>query len=234
MAWRLPRGRPLQEATGLTQAVVTYMKSTTDVLRVLIVDDHPMMREGIQGAIDRQPDMIVVGEASNGADGVEKYRALKPDIVLMDLQMPGIGGVEAITTICREDSAAKVIVLTTYSGDMHALRALKAGAVGYLLKGAVRKDLLSTIRAVHRGDRRLPAAVASELAMHVADEPLTPRELDVLKCLAEGHSNKQIAWRLTISQDTVKTHLKSIFGKLNVTDRTGAITIAAKRGIIEL
>lgn len=206
----------------------------SSVLRVLIVDDHPMMREGIQGAIDRQADMKVVGEASDGAEAVEQYRALKPDVVLMDLQMPGVEGVEAITTICREDLAAKVIVLTTYSGDMRALRALKAGAVGYLLKGAVRKDLLSTIRAVHQGTRSLPPEIATEIAMHVADEPLTARELEVLRSLADGHSNKQIAWRLSISQDTVKTHLKSVFGKLGVTDRTGAITVAAKRGIIDI
>lgn len=204
------------------------------VLRILVVDDHPMMREGIQGAIDRQPDMVVVGEASDGAEAVDQYRILRPDIVLMDLQMPGIEGVEAITTICQEDPAAKVIVLTTYSGDVRALRALRAGAVGYLLKGAVRKELLSTIRAVHRGSRSLPPEIATEIAMHAVDELLTTRELEVLRCLAEGHPNKQIAWRLSISQDTVKTHLKSIFVKLNVTDRTGAITIAVKRGIIEL
>jgi DNA-binding NarL/FixJ family response regulator len=203
-------------------------------LRILVVDDHPIMREGIEGAIRRQPDMQVVGGASDGAEAVERYRELRPDVVLMDLQMPGMGGVEAITQIRQEDPAARIIVLTTYSGDMRALRALKAGAAGYLLKGAVRKELLSTIRSVYDGVRSLPADIATEIAVHAADEPLTARELEVLCCLAEGHANKQIAWRLSISEDTVKTHLKSVFTKLNATDRTGAVTIAARRGIIDM
>jgi DNA-binding NarL/FixJ family response regulator len=176
----------------------------------------------------------VVGEAGDGAEAVRKFRELQPDITLMDLQMPVVGGVDAITEIRREFSKARIIVLTTYAGDAHAMRALKAGASGYLLKNSVRRELLDAIQTVHAGRRYLPADVATEIAVHVVDEPLTPREVDVLRLVAAGNANKQIARRLAVTEDTVKAYLKSTFAKLDVADRTHAVTVAAKRGIIEL
>lgn len=198
------------------------------------MDDHPLLREGIAGAIGRHPDLEVVGEAGSGEEAVDMFPALRPDVTLMDLQMPGMDGVEAISRIRAEHPNAKVIVLTTYNGDIRAIRALKAGASGYLLKNAIRTDLIEAIRDVSRGKRALPAAVAGEIADHALDEPLTSREVEVLQCLAKGSANKIIAWQLSISEDTVKTHMKSIFGKLGAPDRTTAVTIAAKRGIIDL
>lgn len=203
-------------------------------LRIMVADDHPLLREGIAGAIGRHPDLEVVGEAESGEEAVALFSSLRPDVVLMDLQMPGIDGVEAISQIRSEHPAAKVIVLTTYSGDIRAMRALKAGASGYLLKSAIRTDLIEAIRDVSRGKRALPPAIAGEIADHAMDDPLTVREVEVLRCLAKGSSNKVIAWQLSISEDTVKTHMKGILGKLNAPDRTTAVTIAAKRGIIDL
>jgi DNA-binding NarL/FixJ family response regulator len=203
-------------------------------LRILIVDDHPMLREGLALVLQASGEMEVVGEAGDGAEALRKFRELQPDITLMDLQMPVVGGVEAITEIRREFSKARIIVLTTYAGDAHAMRALKAGASGYLLKNSVRRELLDAIQTVHAGRRYLPTDVATEIAVHVVDEPLTPREVDVLRLVAAGNANKQIARRLAVTEDTVKAYLKSTFVKLDVADRTHAVTVAAKRGIIEL
>ncbi len=178
--------------------------------------------------------MEVVGEAADGAEAIAGYERLSPDVTLMDLQMPRLSGVEAIIAIRRDHPAARIIVLTTYAGDAQALRALKAGAVGYLLKSSLRKELLETIRAVHTGRRYVPLEIANEIAVHVGDEPLSDREIEILTRVAAGDANKRIAERLGLSEDTVKVHLKRIFAKLDVGDRTHAVTVAAKRGIIDL
>jgi DNA-binding NarL/FixJ family response regulator len=203
-------------------------------IRILIADDHPMLREGVAAVIQFQPDMELVGEAETGAAAIECFRRLRPDVTLMDLQMPELNGVEAIMAIRAEFPKARIVVLTTYSGDVQALRALKAGAAGYLLKSSLRKDLLETIRNVHLGQRQLQSEVANEIALHAVDDPLTDREARVLQLIATGRANKQIAWELGVSEETIKAHLKNIFEKLDVGDRTHAVTVAAKRGIIEL
>lgn len=202
--------------------------------RILIVDDHPLLREGLSAVLESQGDITVVGEADDGAKAVTAFRALQPDITLMDLQMPNLNGVAAISAIRREFPKARIIVLTTYGGDAQALKALKAGASGYLLKNTVRKELLDAIRTVRSGRRYLPPEIATEIAIHAVDEPLTGREVDILKLIAVGEANKQIARQLGVSDETVKSHLKSIFIKLDVADRTHAVTVAAKRGIIDL
>jgi len=207
---------------------------TANPIRVMIVDDHPMLRDGVVGAIKRQPDMIVVAEAGDGATAIAAIEVAHPHVVLMDLQMPGIDGVEAIQTISREYPRTRILVLTTYVGDAKALRALKAGAYGYLLKSAMRNDLIDAIRAVHGGGRHIPPEVAAQIAVHAIGEALTEREIAILSLVAAGNPNKQIAWTLGISEDTVKAHLKRAFAKLGVADRTHAVTVAAKRGIIEL
>jgi DNA-binding NarL/FixJ family response regulator len=203
-------------------------------IRVMVVDDHPMLRDGVIGAIRRQADMLFVGEAADGASAIAGLDAARPDVVLMDLQMPGIDGVEAIAAIRKAHPEMRILVLTTYAGDAKALRALKAGATGYLLKSAMRTDLLDAIRAVHRGGHHLPVEIATQIAVHAIDEALTDREVAILTLVAAGNPNKQIAWKLSIAEDTVKTHLKRIFIKLDVADRTHAVAVAAKRGIIEL
>jgi DNA-binding NarL/FixJ family response regulator len=177
---------------------------------------------------------MLVGEAENGAQAIEAFRKLKPDVTLMDLQMPHVNGVDAIIKIREEFPNARIIVLTTYAGDVQALRALRAGAVGYLLKGTLRKELLDTIRAVHSGRRHIPAEVAQEIALHSGEDALSDREIRVLRLVAAGKANKAIARELSVSEDTIKAHLKSIFAKLYVGDRTQAVTIAVKRGIIEI
>jgi DNA-binding NarL/FixJ family response regulator len=203
-------------------------------IRVMVVDDHPMLRDGVIGAIRRQPDMIVAGEFADGAGAIAGVDTARPDVVLMDLQMPGIDGVEAIAAIRKAHPEIRILVLTTYAGDAKALRALKAGAAGYLLKSAMRADLIDAIRAVHRGGRHLPVEIATQIAVHAICEALTEREIAILTLVAAGNPNKQIAWKLSISEDTVKTHLKRVFTKLDVSDRTHAVTVAARRGIIEL
>ena len=204
------------------------------VIRRLTVDDHPLLREGIAAMLDGQADLRLVGEANNGREALESFRRLRPDVTLMDLRMPDMSGIEAITAIRAEFPQARIIVLTTYAGDAQAAAALKAGASGYLLKSLVRKELLETIRAVHAGKRRVPPEIATEIAEHVADDALTEREIEVLRRVAAGKSNKLIAAELDISEGTVKTHMKSILPKLDASDRTHAVMIALKRGILDL
>jgi DNA-binding NarL/FixJ family response regulator len=201
-------------------------------IRVLIVDDHPMVRDGIAALLDRQPDMEPVGEATDGAEAIEKFRALSPDLTLMDVQMAGMGGVEAIIEIRRLSPHARILVLTTYPGDANAARAIRAGAAGYLLKNGIRAELVDAIRSIHAGRRAVSAEIACELANHVLDEPLTEHEIAILSLIASGHSNKEIAGRLSRSSETIKAQLKSIFCKLGVRDRTHAVTLAARRGYI--
>lgn len=207
---------------------------TGNAIRILTVDDHVMLREGIAAIVAQESDMEIVGEASNGAEAVEVHRNLRPDVTLMDLQMPVMPGLEAIAAIRAESENARIVVLTTYEGDVQAVRALKAGACGFLLKSSVRKELLETIRAVHAGRRYLPVDIAQEIAIHAAEEPLSPREIAILELVAAGKANKMVAWELSVSQETVKAHLRSIFSKLDVTDRTQAVTTALRRGIISL
>jgi DNA-binding NarL/FixJ family response regulator len=202
-------------------------------IRVLTVDDHPMLREGVNSVIEAQSDMVMVGEATTGREAIESFRVHRPDITLMDLQMPDMNGVDAINAIRGEFPDARIVVLTTYKGDVQALRALKAGAAGYLLKSTLRKELLETIRAVHAGRRRIPPEIATEIAQHAADDALTEREIAVLRRVAVGSANKQVAGQLGISEETVKAHMKSILAKLSANDRTHAVTIALNRGIIE-
>jgi DNA-binding NarL/FixJ family response regulator len=203
-------------------------------IRILMVDDHPLLREGIAAILGPQPDMQLVGEAEDGAQAIKVFRGLKPDVTLMDLQMPILNGVETIALIRKDFPDARIIVLTTYAGDVQALRAMRAGAAGYLLKAALRKELLDAIRAVHGGRRYLSPEIAQQIALHSSEDSLSEREIGVLRLVAIGKANKEIAGELSISEDTVKAHLKSIFVKLNVGDRTQAVTLALKRGIIEL
>lgn len=202
-------------------------------IRVLIVDDHPLLREGVAAVVSRQEDMSLVAEAANGREAIEMFRAHRPDVTLMDLQMPEMGGIDAIAAIRIDFPKARIVVLTTHRGDVQALRAFQAGACGYLLKSMVRKELVDTIRCAHAGRRRIPPEIASELAEHVSDDALSGREIEVLGKVAKGNSNKAVAAQLGISEDTVKVHLKNIFEKLDANDRTHAVTIALSRGIID-
>ena len=212
------------------------MNTTRDTraIRILTVDDHQLLREGIAAVLEGQPDMVLIGQASNGREAIESFRQHRPDVTLMDLRMPDMSGIEAITAIRAEFPNARIIVLTTYAGDVQAAGALKAGASGYLLKNLVRKELLETIRVVHAGKRRVPPEIATEIAEHVADDELTEREIEVLRLVAAGRSNKVIAAELDISEGTVKTHMKSILPKLDASDRTHAVMIALKRGILDV
>ena len=210
------------------------MSSDTPVVRILAVDDHPLLREGIAALIRNEPDMDLVAEAANGREAIEQFRKVQPDVTLMDVQMPDMSGIDALIAIREEAPKAKIIVLTTYGGDALAMRAMKAGAQAYVLKGLVRKDLLETIRAVNRGQKRIHPDVAVELAQHSGESTLTAREIEVLSLVAAGNSNKRIAASLNITEDTAKGHLKSILAKLGASDRTRAVTLALKRGIIEL
>ena len=201
---------------------------------ILVVDDHPVVREGIAGLIGVQPDMAVVAEAGNGRDAIQQYRTHRPEVTLMDIQMPEMNGLDALIAIRTEFPDARVIVLTTYEGDVHILRALKAGAQGYLLKNTLHSDLLQTIRAVHAGKRSLSPEASFQIAQHVSDETLTPAEVVVLRLIAAGKANKEIAGDLGVTEDTVKGRVKSMLSKLDANDRTHAAIIAVKRGIIEL
>ena len=203
-------------------------------IRILSVDDHPIFRDGIGALLAGQADLRLIAEAANGREAVEQFRAHRPDVTLMDLQMPEMNGVEAISEIRAECPSARVIVLTTYVGDSQVLRALEAGAQGYLLKSALRKELPETIRLVHAGHKRIAPEVATELAEHATDDDLSHRELDVLKLVASGNANKMIAAHLSITEETVKGHVKNILAKLAANDRTHAVTIGLKRGLIEL
>jgi DNA-binding NarL/FixJ family response regulator len=202
-------------------------------ITVMVVDDHPLFREGLAALLHGEDDVTLVGEAADGHEAIERFRALLPDVTLMDLQMPGLDGIEAMEMIRREFPLARFVVLTTYSRDVQVLRALRAGAAGYLVKSALRKELLNTIRAVHGGGRNLSAEVAAELAKHVLDEPLTGRELEILQRVASGISNKEIAAALSLTEATVKSHMKNVMAKLGANDRTHAVTIALKRGFID-
>jgi len=202
-------------------------------IRVLAVDDHPLVREGIAGLIGVQADMTLVAQAGNGRDAIQQFRTHRPDVTLMDLQMPEMNGLDALIAIRTEFPEAKVIVLTTYEGDVHILRAVKAGAQGYLLKNTLHSELLHTIRAVHAGKRSLSPEVSFQIAQHVSDDTLTPAEVVVLRFIAAGNANKEIADRLGVTEDTVKGRVKSILSKLDANDRTHAAIIGLKRGIID-
>jgi len=210
------------------------MTTGSSQIRVLAVDDHALVREGIAGLVGVQPDMVVVGEASNGREAIQQFRMHHPDVTLMDLQMPEMNGIEALIAIRNEFPDARVIVLTTYAGDVQILRALKAGAQAYLLKNTLHKELLETIRAVHAGKKSLSPEVSYEIAEHAMDDPLTPAEIAVLRLIAAGNANKQIADQLSITEETVKSRVKNILSKLGANDRTHAAMIGLKRGIIEL
>jgi DNA-binding NarL/FixJ family response regulator len=210
------------------------MNTGTNSIRVLAVDDHPMFRQGIAGLVAAQSDMCLVGEAANGVEAIQQFRACHPDVTLMDLQMPEMNGVDALIAIRGEFSDARIIVLTTYKGDVQVLRALKAGARGYLLKTSLNKELADTIRAVHAGRKVLSSEVSFQLAEHAGDDTLTPAEIRVLRLIAEGYANKEIAAQLAISEETIKSQVRSILSKLNANDRTHAAIIGLRRGIIEL
>jgi DNA-binding NarL/FixJ family response regulator len=214
--------------------MITAMTEPAAVIRILTVDDHPIMRDGINGLIDNQPDLKLIAEASSGREAIEQFRLHRPDVTLMDLQMPDMTGMEAILAIRAEFPSARIVVLTTFNGDVLAQKALKAGAAAYVLKNEVRKELLEIIRAVNRGLKRVTAKVAMEIAHHTGEPLLTGRETEVLSLAATGLSNKRIATKLLINEDTAKGHMKNILAKLNANDRTHAVTLALKRGIIEL
>jgi len=208
--------------------------SAAGSIRILTVDDHPVLREGIAAVLASEQDMVLVAEASNGREAVEQFRTHHPDVTLMDVQMPEVNGIDAIVKIREEFPDARIIVLTTYTGDAQAARAFKAGAYGYLLKNMVRKELIDTIRTVHAGKKRIPPEIAIEMAQHHSDDALTLREIEVLREVAAGNANKMVAQLLNISEETVKAHMRSILSKLGANDRTHAVTIAVKRGIIEI
>ena len=210
------------------------MSTGSSQIRILAVDDHALVREGIAGLLGVQLDMVVVGQASNGREAIQQFRVLHPDVTLMDLQMPEMNGIEALIAIRNEFPDAKVIMLTTYAGDVQILRALKAGAQAYLLKNALHKELLETIRAVHAGKKMLSPEASYEIAEHATDDALTPAEIAVLRLIAAGNANKQIADQLSITEETVKSRVKNILSKLGANDRTHAAMIGLKRGIIEL
>lgn len=203
-------------------------------IRILVVDDHPLLRQGIAGLIADESDMTLVAEAADGREAIQQFRAHRPDITLMDLQMPEMSGLDALIAIRGEFPDARIIVLTTYAGDVQILRALKSGAQGYLLKNTFHKELIDTIRAVHAGKKSLSPEVSYEIAEHSTDDALTPAEVSVLKLIAAGNANKQIADQLSITEDTVKWRVKNILSKLGAHDRTHAAMIGLKRGIIQM
>ena len=210
------------------------MGTVPKLIRVLTVDDHSLLRKGIAALVNAEPDMKLIAEASNGQEAIESFRLHRPDVTLMDIQMPDFNGIEAINRIQSEFPDARIIVLTTYTGDAQVVKALRAGARAYILKGHVHRELLETIRAVHAGQKKIPPDIAAELADHLADDELTQREIDVLRLIAAGNSNKLIADHLSIGEATVKSHVTNILSKLGANDRAHAVTIGLKRGIIEL
>lgn len=218
---------------ALEKEMTTTEQERVDPIQVLIVDDHPIVREGIAALLERQPDMVAVGEASNGEEALQRYAALRPDVTLIDVQMPGMDGIAAVEAIRRLSANAAILMLTTYPGDAQAVRAIQAGAAGYLLKNSIRKELLDAIRSVHAGRRTVSPEIAHALAVHALDERLSERDVAILRLVADGHANKQIAWRLGVSTDTIKANLKQLFAKLGVDDRTHAVSVAARRGFIE-
>jgi len=209
------------------------MNEGSGSIRILAVDDHPLVRKGIVGLVADEPDMTTVAEASNGREAIQQFRIHRPDITLMDLQMPEMNGLDAIMAIRGEFREARIIVLTTYTGDVQVLRALKAGARAYLLKTLLHKELLETIRAIHAGKRTISPEISFQLAEHTTDDALTPGEISVLHLIAEGNANKQIADQLSIAEETVKGRVKNILSKLGANDRTHAAMIGLRRGIIE-
>ena len=210
------------------------MTNSSDRIRILIVDDHPLLREGVVSLVEKQADMLVVAEASNGKEARQLFQQHIPDVTLMDLRLPGMDGIETMISILADFPDAKIIVLTTFSGDAQILRALKSGARGYLLKDMLRKELLEAIRTVHAGRKRIPLEIAAQIAEHASDTNLTRREIEVLQWIASGNANKLVADKLSVTEDTIKMHVKSILSKLGANDRTHAVAIAVKRGIMEL
>jgi len=210
------------------------MAGVPNVIRILAVDDHPLLRKGIAALVNTEPDMKLVAEAPTGEEAIESFRLHRPDVTLMDLQLPGLNGIEAIDRILSEYPDARIIVLTTYTGDTQVLRALRAGARAYILKGHVHRELLETIRTVHAGRKRIPPDIATELAEHATEDELSPREIEVLRLIASGNSNKEIADQLSIGETTVKSHVTNILSKLSANDRAHAVTIGLRRGIIAL
>jgi DNA-binding NarL/FixJ family response regulator len=210
------------------------MVNNSDPIRILIVDDHPLLREGIVSMVEKQADMAIVAQASSGAEALEVFAQHRPDITLMDLRLPGIDGVDAMAAILSRFPEAKMIILTTFGGDAQIVRAFRAGARGYLLKDMLRKELLDAIRGVHAGNKRIPPQIATEIAEHAGQTGLTPREIEVLQLVAGGNSNRTLADKLSVSEETIKMHLKNILSKLDARDRTHAVTIAIRRGIIAL
>jgi len=213
---------------------VSHMGTVPKLIRVLTVDDHSLLRKGIAALVNAEPDMKLIAEASNGQEAIESFRLHRPDVTLMDIQMPSFNGIEAIARIQSEFPDARIIVLSTYTGDAQVVKALRAGARAYILKGHVHRELLETIRAVHGGLKKIPPDIAAELAEHATDDELTQREIDVLRLIAAGNSNKLIADHLSIGEATVKSHVTNILSKLGANDRAHAVTIGLKRGIIEL
>ena len=209
------------------------MSSDANAIRILVVDDHPVVQEGVDALVRRQADIHIVAQASNGREAIEQFRAHRPDVTLMDLQMPVMGGLDALIVLRGEFPEARIIVLTTYTGDAQVLRAIKAGACAYLLKNALHKELLDTIRAVHAGRKYISPEASCELAEHASADALTPAEVRVLRLIAEGNANKEIAVQLSVSEDTVKGQVRNILSKLGAKDRAHAAIIGVKRGIIE-
>ena len=210
------------------------MSDEAIAIRILVVDDHPVVREGVAALLGGQPDMSIVGQASNGREAIQQFRAQQPDVTLMDIQMPVMNGLDALIAIRNEAPEARIIMLTTYAGDAQVLRAIKAGARGYLLKSSLHEELLRTIRAVMAGKKTISAEASYQLAEHATDDPLTPAELRVLRLIAEGNANKEIAEQLSVSEETVKGQVRNILAKLGAKDRTQAATIGVKRGIIDV
>jgi DNA-binding NarL/FixJ family response regulator len=211
-----------------------FVSNESTTIRVLAADDHALLRHGIASLVNAQPDMELIAQAATGREALKQFRQHLPDVTLMDLQMPDMNGIEAMIGIRSEFPDARIIVLTTYAGDVQVVRALRAGARGYLLKGSVHTDLVETIRAVHLGKKRVLVEIAAELAEHAGDDELTARELDVLRLIARGNANKEIAAQLSLAEETVKSHVTRILNKLRANDRTHAVTIGLQRGIIEL